>query len=106
MTPRRSSTCRGASAIHSRRLGILGFGWVGMLGSLYAVLGFGIDLLVKRWSVEHDAAPTAPGDLPGLLTSSSPPALLTTERGQTGWPMGRRVRVLRSTPAGWSRAKQ
>jgi hypothetical protein len=33
---------------HSRRLGILGFGWVGLLGSLYVVLGFGIDLLVER----------------------------------------------------------
>jgi hypothetical protein len=32
----------------SRRLGILGFGWVGMVGSLYAVLGFGIHVLVKR----------------------------------------------------------
>jgi hypothetical protein len=32
----------------ARRLGILGFGWVGLLGSLYAVLGVGIDLHIER----------------------------------------------------------
>jgi hypothetical protein len=32
----------------SRRLGILGFGWLGMLIGLYAVLGFVIDLLIGR----------------------------------------------------------
>ncbi|MFJ4849795.1 MULTISPECIES: hypothetical protein [unclassified Streptomyces] len=33
----------------SRRLGILGFGWVGTLGSLYVVVGFGINLLLGRY---------------------------------------------------------
>lgn len=33
----------------SRRLGILGFGWVGMLGSLYAAVGAGINMLLGRY---------------------------------------------------------
>lgn len=32
----------------NRRLGILGFGWVGLLGSLYVVLGVGIGLLIDH----------------------------------------------------------